>query len=113
MYFDIITCQPDLLYSPFEHSIMKRAQERGLVTISVHDLRDFGLGRHRQIDDYQYGGGAGMVMMVEPLSNCIEALQAQRNYDDIIYLTPDGSPLTQPMVNALSLKENLLLICGH
>ncbi len=113
MRIDIITVQPDLLRSPFQHSIMKRAQQKGLLEIYLHDLRDFGIGKHKQVDDYQFGGGAGMVMMVEPLANCIESLQKSRTYDEIIYLTPDGIRLEQSISNALSLKENLLLICGH
>jgi len=113
LHFDIITCQPDLLESPFSHSIMKRAQQKGLVSVTLHDIRDYGHGKHRQIDDYQYGGGAGMVMMVEPLSNCIEDLQKDRKYDEIIFLTPDGITLDQPLVNRLSLGDNLMMICGH
>lgn len=113
MHFDIITCLPELLESPFGHSIMKRGQQKGLISIDIHNLRDFGKGPHRQIDDYQYGGGAGMVMMVEPLSNCIESLMAKRKYDEVIFLTPDGERLNQKMVNQLSLGENLLLISGH
>jgi tRNA (guanine37-N1)-methyltransferase len=92
---------------------MKRAQQKGLLDVVVHDLRAFGLGKHRQVDDYQYGGGAGMVMMVEPLSKCIESLQEDRNYDEIIFLTPDGKQLNQGISNRLSLYKNLLLICGH
>lgn len=92
---------------------MKRAQQKGLMSIEMHDIRAYGHGKHKQIDDYQYGGGAGMVMMVEPLANCIEDLQKKRTYDEIIFLTPDGQRLNQPMVNRLSLKENLLMICGH
>lgn len=113
MHIDIITVHPELLASPFEHSIMKRAQEKGLLKVEVHDLRTFGFGRHQQVDDYQFGGGAGMVMMAEPLVNCIEQLQQIRQYDEIIYLTPDGQRLTQGITNQLSLKQNLLLICGH
>jgi len=113
MHFDIISCQPDLLASPFSHSIMKRSQDKGLVSLALHDLRNYGLGKHRQIDDYQYGGGAGMVMMVEPLSNCIEQLTSMKDYDEIIFLTPDGQTLDQPMVNKLSLKDNIMMICGH
>ena len=104
---------PALLESPFGHSILKRARERGLLEVQVHDLRAFGLGRHKQIDDYQFGGGAGMVMMPEPLANAIESLQAQCSYDEVIYMTPDGALLNQGMANRLSLKENLLLIAGH
>lgn len=113
MHIDIITVQPELLASPFEHSIMKRAQQKGLLKVELHNLRDFGLGKHKQVDDYQFGGGAGMVMMVEPLTNCIEQLQSKRKYDEIIFLTPDGQKMEQGIVNRLSLKENLLLICGH
>lgn len=113
MRIDIISVLPDLLKSPFEHSIMKRAQQKGLLEVVVHDLRAFGLGKHRQVDDYQYGGGAGMVMMVEPLSKCIESLQADRTYDQIIFLTPDGQQLNQGISNRLSLHQNLLMICGH
>lgn len=113
MRIDIITVHPELLESPFQHSIMKRAQEKGLLDVVVTDLREFGLGRHQQVDDYQFGGGAGMVMMVEPLTNCIEHLQAQRTYDEIIYLTPDGRRLEQHLANRLSVRQNLMLICGH
>ncbi len=113
MHIDIITVHPELLASPFEHSIMKRAQDKGLLKIEIHDLREFGQGRHKQVDDYQFGGGAGMVMMAEPLVNCIEKLQESRRFDEIIYLTPDGRRLNQGLTNQLSLKQNLLLICGH
>ena len=113
MRIDIISVMPELLESPFQHSIMKRAQTKGLLEVVVHNLRNYGLGKHKQLDDYQFGGGAGMVMMVEPLVNCIEDLQKERTYDEIIYLTPDGERLTQSISNRLSLKENLLLICGH
>ena len=113
MHFDIITCQPDLLSGPFSHSIMKRSQDKGLVSLVLHDIRDFGLGKHRQIDDYQYGGGAGMVMMVEPLSNCIDQLKKEKEYDEIIFLTPDGATLNQSIVNRLSLQNNIIMICGH
>jgi tRNA (guanine37-N1)-methyltransferase len=113
MHIDIISVIPNLLESPFQHSILKRAQQKGLLTVEVHDLRQFGLGKHQQVDDYQYGGGAGMVMMVEPLVNCIESLQERRTYDEIIFLTPDGKRFDQPMANQLSLVDNLLLICGH
>ena len=92
---------------------MKRAQEKGLLEVSIHDLRSFGFGRHQQVDDYQFGGGAGMVMMAEPLVNCIESLQTEIRFDEIIYLTPDGQRLNQGLANQLSLKKNLLLICGH
>ncbi len=110
---DIITVHPELLAGPFEHSILKRAREKGLLQVNLIDLRAFGIGRHKQVDDYQFGGGAGMVMMVEPLANCIEHLQKNCLYDEVIYLTPDGLRLEQRLCNRLSLKENLLLICGH
>ncbi len=113
MEIDIITVQPDLLRSPFDHSIMKRAQEKGLLSINLIDLRPYGYGKHQQVDDYQYGGGAGMVMMVEPLANCIDELQKDRAYDEIIYFTPDGQRFDQPAANRLSLQQRLLLICGH
>jgi len=110
---DIISVMPDLLSGPFEHSILKRAQDKGLLEVQVHNLRAYGLGKHRQLDDYQYGGGAGMVMMIEPIAACIRALQAERSYDEIIYMTPDGERLNQGICNELSLKKNLLLLCGH
>ncbi len=113
MRIDIITVAPELLNSPFQHSIMKRAQEKGLLDIHLINLRDYGLGKYKQVDDYQFGGGAGMVMMVEPLMNAIKDLQQQRDYDEVIYLTPDGMQLKQNISNKLSLKNNLLLICGH
>jgi len=113
MHIDILTVLPELLTSPFEHSIMKRAQDKGLLTVQVHHLRKWAVNEYGQIDDYQYGGGAGMVMMCEPLANAIEALSKDRTYDEIIYLTPDGKTLNQKMANALSLKGNLLMICGH
>jgi len=113
MHIDIISCVPDLLRSPLEHSILKRAQEKELLSVAVHDLREFGSGNYRQIDDYQYGGGAGMVLMPGPLSAMIDKLKAERNYDQIIYLAPDGELLNQGLANKLSLCDNLLLICGH
>ena len=113
MRIDIITVQPELLHSPFEHSIMKRAQHKRLLEVVLHDLRGFGIGKHKQVDDYQFGGGAGMVMMVEPLVNCIENLQKERTYDEIIFLTPDGKRLEQKISNFLSMKQNLLMVCGH
>ncbi len=113
MRFDIVTVLPELLESPLNHSILKRAQERGLLQVKVHDLRQHGLGRHRQVDDYPFGGGAGMVMRPEPLAACIRQLQSERTYDEVIYLTPDGITLDQRLCNRLSLNENLLLICGH
>ncbi len=113
MRIDIISAVPELLDSPFQHSIMKRAQNAGLLEVVVHNLRDYGLGKHKQIDDYQFGGGAGMVMMVEPIANCIDDLRQARHYDEIIYLTPDGQLLDQKLANRLSLKGNLILLCGH
>ena len=113
MRIDIVSAQPDLLKSPLEHSIMKRAQERGLLEIHIHNLREYGLGKNKQIDDYQYGGGAGMVMMPEPIADCFDKLLAERSYDEIIYLSPDGIRLKQSLCNRLSLKNNLLLLCGH
>ncbi len=111
--FDIITAIPDLLESPFNHSILNRAKQKGLLSINLINLRDYGIGPHKQIDDYQYGGGAGMVMMVEPLDRCISELKSQHEYDEIIFLTPDGKTLDQGMANELSLKGRLLLILGH
>lgn len=113
MRIDILSVLPELLKSPFEHSIMKRAQDKGLLTVVVHHLRKWAVNEYGMIDDYQYGGGAGMVMMCEPLAKAIEELSAERTYDEIIYLTPDGERLTQKISNALSLKGNLLMICGH
>ena len=113
MRIDIITVQPGLLESPFSHSILKRAQAKGLLEIQVHNLRDYSTFKHNQVDDYQFGGGAGMVMMMEPVINAIELLQAKTAYDEVIYLTPDGVTLNQSMANQLSLKGNLLLLCGH
>ena len=113
MRFDIITLMPELLESPFNHSILKRAKEKGLLNIHLHQLREYAINKHGQVDDMQYGGGAGMVMMCEPLSNLIEKLMSERSYDEIIYLTPDGKNFHQKIANTLSLKENVLLICGH
>lgn len=113
MHIDILSVLPELLESPFAHSMMKRAQEKGLLSIRVHHLRKWAVNEYGQIDDYQYGGGAGMVMMCEPLAKAIDELSAERTYDAIIYMTPDGRTLNQQMANSLSLKENLLIICGH
>jgi tRNA (guanine37-N1)-methyltransferase len=109
----IITAVPDLLKSPFEHSIMQRAQKKGLLNIEIVNLREYGIGKHKQIDDYQFGGGAGMVMMCEPLANCIDDLQKTTTFDEIIYMTPDGDRYNQQTANKLSLKQNILIICGH
>lgn len=113
MRIDIITCLPRLLDSPFSDSILKRAQQKGLVTVGVHDLREYANNKHRTTDDYAFGGGAGMVMMIEPIDNCITKLKSERTYDEIIYMSPDGEMLTQPVANELSLKKNLILLCGH
>jgi tRNA (guanine37-N1)-methyltransferase len=113
MRIDIISCQPGLIEGFLSQSIVKNAKENKLVEIFTHDLRDCGLGNYRQIDDYQYGGGAGMVLMVEPIANMIRSLQKNTTYDQIIYLTPDGKTLNQKTANRLSLSQNLLLICGH
>ena len=113
MHIDILTVLPELLESPFQHSMMKRAQEKRLLTIKVHQLRKWAVNDYGQVDDYQYGGGAGMVMMCEPLAKAIDELSSERKYDEIIYMTPDGITFNQKMANAFSLKENLLIICGH
>jgi tRNA (guanine37-N1)-methyltransferase len=113
MRIDIITCLPRLLESPFSDSILKRAQQKGLVTVMVHDLREYAPNKHRSTDDYAFGGGAGMVMMIEPIDNCISQLKGERTYDEIIYMSPDGDMFTQAIANELSLKENLILLCGH
>ncbi|HET7178699.1 MAG TPA: tRNA (guanosine(37)-N1)-methyltransferase TrmD [Chryseosolibacter sp.] len=113
MRIDVITCLPKLIESPFSDSILKRAQAKGLVEINVIDLRDYSTDKHKSVDDYAYGGGAGMVMMIEPIDRCIRQLKSQRQYDEIIYMSPDGDQFTQSIANQLSLKENLMLLCGH
>lgn len=113
MHIDILTVLPELLESPLSHSIMKRAQQKGLLSVQVHNLRKWAVNEYGQVDDYQYGGGAGMVMMCEPLVKAVQELQQERKFDEIIYLTPDGERLNQKIANQISLKENLLLICGH
>lgn len=113
MRIDIISVLPELMESPFKASILKRAAEKGIVEVHFHQLRNYGLGKHRQIDDEPYGGSAGMVMMIEPLDLCISDLKSQRDYDEIIYLTPDGETLNQKIANTLSLKNNLIFLCGH
>jgi len=113
MRIDIISCLPKLLHSPFEHSIMKRAQEKGLAEVVIHDLRDYSSDKHQRIDDYQFGGGAGMVMSIEPIDRCISSLQSQRKYDAILYMTPDGVPFDQTKANSFSLLENIIILCGH
>lgn len=113
MRIDIITCLPRLLESPFNDSILKRAQTKGLVTVAIHDLREFSTNKHRTTDDYAFGGGAGMVMTIEPIDRCIEQLKSERTYDEVIYMSPDGELLTQAIANELSLKGNLIMLCGH
>jgi tRNA (guanine37-N1)-methyltransferase len=113
MRIDIISVLPELLQSPLQHSIIKRAQEKKLLEVNVHNLRKWAVNEYGQVDDYQYGGGAGMVMMCEPLAKVIEELSSERKYDEIVYLTPDGEKLDQKIANALSLKENIMMICGH
>ena len=113
MHIDILTVVPDLLNGPFSHSIMKRAQEKKLLEVCVLNLREYTTYARAQVDDYPFGGGAGMVLMIEPLVNAIESLQRERVYDDVIFLTPDGETFNQSMANQLSLKKNILMICGH
>ena len=113
MRVDIITVLPELLESPFSHSMMKRAKDRGLLEVYNHNLRDYTPYKQGQVDDYQFGGGAGMVMMPEPLAILIEKLQSERQYDEVIYMTPDGNLFDQKTANTLSLKENIIIICGH
>jgi len=113
MRIDIITVLPELLKSPFEASILKRAIEKGLVEIHMHNLRDFSTNSYNQIDDYQFGGGAGMVMMIEPIDKCISKLKSERDYDEVIYMTPDGETVNQSIANQISLKENIIILCGH
>jgi len=110
---DIVSVVPDLLKSPFEASILKRAIDKKLVSVHFHNLRDYSNNKYKQVDDYQYGGGAGMVLMVEPIDKCLSKLKSERDYDEVIYLTPDGKTLNQNMANELSLKKNLLILCGH
>lgn len=113
MNIHILSVVPELLESPFNHSILKRAKEKGILNVVVHNLRKWSINKHKQVDDYQYGGGAGMVIMCEPLMNAIEELQQDTKFDEIIYVTPDGETFNQQMTNQLSLKDNLLIICGH
>ena len=113
MRIDIITVMPEMLESPLGCSILKRAQDKGLVDIVVHNLRDYSLNKHRKVDDYPFGGEAGMVMQIEPVDRCISALKAERDYDEIIFTTPDGEQFTQPVANELSMKKNLMILCGH
>jgi tRNA (guanine37-N1)-methyltransferase len=113
MRIDVITVLPRLLDSPFSHSILKRAQEKGLVEVVVHDIRAYSTDKHKSVDDYAYGGGAGMVMMIEPIDLCISQLKSERDYDEVIYMSPDGEVLKQGLANELSLKGNLIILCGH
>ena len=113
MRIDILTVMPEMLESPLNCSILKRAQDKGLVEIVVHNLRDYSLNKHRKVDDYPFGGEAGMVMQIEPVDRCITMLQEQRHYDDIIFTTPDGEQFSQPIANQLSLQQNLMILCGH
>lgn len=113
MRIDIITLLPDLLESPFSHSIMKRAQQKNLVAIHLHNLREYSSDKYKSVDDYAYGGGAGMVMMIEPIDKCITKLKAERKYDEVIYMSPDGELLTQAIANKHSLLQNIIVLCGH
>ena len=113
MRIDIISVLPELMESPFQTSILKRAMQKGLAEVHFHQLRDWSIGKHRQIDDEPYGGGAGMIMMIEPIDKCISDLKAERDYDEVIYLTPDGQTLNQKIANTLSIKKNLIFLCGH
>tara|TARA_B110000014_G_scaffold32904_1_gene20740 strand:- start:661 stop:1338 length:678 start_codon:yes stop_codon:yes gene_type:complete len=113
MQIDIISCQPDLLNSPLNHSILRKAQEKKLVKIKIHDLKEYSLDKHKKVDDYAFGGGGGMVLQIEPIYRCIEKLKKEKKYDDIIYMTPDGNQLNQNISNQLSLKKNIIILCGH
>jgi len=113
MQIDILTIFPGMFNGPLNLSILKRAQEKEMVKINLHDIRDYSISRHKNVDDYPFGGKAGMVMMIEPIANCIESLQSKTSYDEIIYMSPDGDLLTQGLANQLSLKQNLLILCGH
>lgn len=113
MRIDIISVVPELIESPLNFSIVKRARDKGLVAIHLHNLRDYATNKYKQVDDYPFGGGAGMVIMIEPVAKCIAALKAERSYDEVIYMSPDGQLLDQPLSNTLSLKKNLIILCGH
>jgi tRNA (guanine37-N1)-methyltransferase len=113
MRIDIITVSPELIQSPFEHSIVKRAIDKGLAEVHFHNLRDYASNKYKKIDDYQFGGGAGMVLMIEPIDKCISKLKSERDYDEVIYMTPDAPILNQATSNMLSLKENFIILCGH
>ncbi len=110
---DILTVVPELLESPLNHSIVQRAKNKGLVEIHIHDIREYGKGNYRQVDDYSYGGDAGMILMIEPIYKLISKLKSERNYDEIIYMSPDGEVLSQPIANQLSCMENIIILCGH
>lgn len=113
MRIDILTVVPALLESPFSHSILQRAQSKGIAEVHIHNIREWATGKHKSVDDYAYGGGAGMVLMIEPVVSCIESLCTQRKYEEIIYTSPDGELFTQPMANRLSLLKNIIILCGH
>jgi tRNA (guanine37-N1)-methyltransferase len=113
MRIDIISCVPQLLQSPFEHSILQRGKSAGVIDVVVHNLRDYSESKQKQIDDYAFGGGAGMVMMIEPIDHCIKQLKSERDYDAVIYTSPDGEMFDQPMANHLSLMKNIIILCGH
>jgi len=113
MHIDILTIFPEMFDGPFSHSIIRRAKDKGIVSIELHDIRTYSTNKHRRVDDYQYGGGSGMVMMIEPIARCIRKLSEKRKYDEVIYMTPDGETLDQSIANTLSTYENLLILCGH
>lgn len=113
LHIDILTLHPELLKGPFDHSILKRAKEKKLIEIDLHNIRDYSTSKHKQVDDYAFGGGAGMVMMIEPIDLCLQKLNGERSFDEIIYMTPDGELLNQQLANQLSMKENIAIICGH
>jgi len=113
MRIDILTVLPELLESPLQHSIMQRAQDKGLLEVHLHNPRDYSTQKQKQVDDYQFGGGAGMVMTIQPIADCIDKLKSERKYDEVIFLTPDGERLTQPIANQLSMHQNIIMVCGH
>ncbi|MEG0518548.1 MAG: tRNA (guanosine(37)-N1)-methyltransferase TrmD [Bacteroidales bacterium] len=113
MRIDILTVVPELLESPLNYSIVQRAKDKGLVEIHIHDIREYGKGNYHQVDDYSYGGDAGMILMIEPIYKLVTKLQQERTYDEIIYMSPDGDLLNQPIANTLSCKENIIILCGH
>ncbi len=113
MRIDILTVLPELLESPFQHSIMQRARDKGLLEVHLHNPRDYSTQKQKQVDDYQFGGGAGMVMTIQPIADCIDTLKSERDYDEVIFLTPDGERLTQSIANQLSMHQNIIMVCGH